>query len=153
MQVRKQRDSWVVIAKQSKEDEEKFRTGYEKGEQKWKELNEARTKEEQMVTELKEKLAVCKDDLEVTVKVLSGDITNVGSQLYQLQLPNMYVYLYNLYTQLPTVAAPTKQLLEIHTMQQLEQDVETLEVSILARRSDVCINKISLVAINQECVT
>ena len=32
-----------------------------------------------MVTELKEKLAVCKDDLEVTVKVLSGDITNVSS--------------------------------------------------------------------------
>ena len=32
-----------------------------------------------MVTKLKEKLAVCKDDLEVTVKVLSGDITNVSS--------------------------------------------------------------------------
>ena len=93
MQVRKQRDSWVVKAKQSKEDEEKFRTGYEKGEQKWKELDEARTKEEQMVTELKEKLAVCKDDLEVTVKVLSGDIANVGSQLYQLYLICMFTCL------------------------------------------------------------
>ena len=86
MQVRKQRDAWVVEAKQSKEDEEKFRIGYERGEQKWKELNEARTKEEQTVAKLKEKLAVCKDDLEVTVKVLSGDVTNVSSQPYQLYL-------------------------------------------------------------------
>ena len=31
------------------------------------------------MTKLKEKLAVCKDDLEVTVKVLSGDIANVSS--------------------------------------------------------------------------
>ena len=84
MQVRKQRDSWVVKAKQNEEAEEQFRTGYEREKQKSKELNETRTKEEQTVAKLKGKLTVCKDDLEVTVKVLSGDIVNVSSQLYQL---------------------------------------------------------------------
>ena len=60
-------------AEESKETEEKFRIGFEREEQKCKEMNEKNIKEAQIVTELKEKITSCKENLEVIIKVLTGD--------------------------------------------------------------------------------
>ena len=76
-QVYKQRDHWRVEARQNKEALEKFRIGYETREQKHKELSEEKTKEAQTLAKLKEKLALCGESLEMTVKILTGDTANV----------------------------------------------------------------------------
>ena len=62
-----------MIAEESKETEEKFRIGFEREEQKCKEMNEKIIKEAQIVAELKEKFTSCKENLEVIIKVLTGD--------------------------------------------------------------------------------
>ena len=65
-------------AKQSKEAEENFRTGYEREEQKYKELKEQITKEAETIAKFKEKFASCKESLELTIKVLTGDTEDVS---------------------------------------------------------------------------
>ena len=67
-----------MIANQSKKAEEKFRTGYEREEQKHKELKERKTKESETVAKFKEKFALCKESLELTIKVLTGDNEDVS---------------------------------------------------------------------------
>ena len=67
-----------MIANQSKEAEEKFRTGYEREEQRYKELKERKTKELETVAKFKEKCASCKESLELTIKVLTGDTEDVS---------------------------------------------------------------------------
>ena len=61
---------------------EKFRIGYETGEEKHKGLSEEKTKEAQTLAKLKEKLALCGEDLELTIKVLTGDTANVCTFVY-----------------------------------------------------------------------
>ena len=58
---------------------EKFHIEYETGEQKHKELNEEKTKEARALAKLKENFALCGKDLELTIKVLTGDTVNVCS--------------------------------------------------------------------------
>ena len=74
-------------AEESKETEEKFRIGFKREEQKCKEMNEKNIKEAQIVTELKEKSTSCKENLEVIIKVLTGD-TDVSRYSYKLNNPN-----------------------------------------------------------------
>lgn len=69
-------------AEESKETEEKFRIGFEREEQKCKEMTEKNIKETQIVTELKEKFISCKENLEVIIKVLTGD-TDVSRYRYK----------------------------------------------------------------------
>ena len=65
-------------AKQSEEAEEKFQIGYERKKQKYEELKGQKTKEAETVAKLKEQLATCRETLELTVKVLTGDIESVS---------------------------------------------------------------------------
>ena len=74
-------------AEESKETEEKFRIGFEREEQKCKEMNEKNIKEAQIVTELKENFTSCKENLEVIIKNLTGD-TDVSRYSYKLNNPN-----------------------------------------------------------------
>ena len=62
-----------MIANQSKEAEEKFRTGHER-----EGLQEQKTKESETVAKFKEKIVPCKKSLELTIKILTGDSENVG---------------------------------------------------------------------------
>ena len=56
----------------------KFRTGYEREEQKFKELKEQKTKEAETVAKFKETFGSCKESLELTIKVLTGDTESVS---------------------------------------------------------------------------
>ena len=60
-------------AERDRETAERFRIGYEREEQKRKELEEQKTKETQTVTKHTEKLTTCKGDLESVIKKLTGE--------------------------------------------------------------------------------
>ena len=82
-----------VKAKRSKEAEEKFRIGYEREEQKCKELYEEKTKEAHTVAKCKEKINLCKEDVALTIKVLIGDAEAVSiATSYALNLYNYCIY-------------------------------------------------------------
>ena len=68
------------MVNQSKEAEEKFRTGYEREGKRYKELKEQKTKESETIInyKFKEKFASCKESLELTIKVLTGDSEDVS---------------------------------------------------------------------------
>ena len=78
------KDHWRIEARQNKEALEKCHIDYETGEQKHKELDEKKTKEAQTLAKLREKLALCGEDLEMTIKVLTGDTANVCIFVHKL---------------------------------------------------------------------